>query len=169
MKISTRGRYALRMMIYIAGKGDGATVTLREISESQEISMKYLEQLVAPLVAAGLITGHRGARGGYSLKRPAAEISAGDIIRASESSIAPVACLEEGFGRCPRAGACETIDFWKGLENVIATYIDSVSLEQLCAEATQRKAVCDFSATVAAELLSDHSVALGCEIRRESA
>lgn len=139
MKISTKGRYALRTMIYIAEQGEGATITLRGISEAQAISVKYLEQLVAPLVAADLLEGHRGAHGGYSLKRPASEITAHDIISASESSVAPVACLEEDFGVCPRRDECETIDFWKGLGDVIESYLEGVTLAQLAADARERK------------------------------
>lgn len=139
MRISTKGRYALRTMIYIAEQDEGATITLRGISEAQGISVKYLEQLVAPLVSAGLLQGHRGARGGYSLKKPASQITAGDIIRASESSVAPVACLEDDFGICPRRDECETIDFWKGLDDVIESYLESVTLERLAADSRERK------------------------------
>ena len=138
--ISTRGRYALRMMIHIAEKGDGQVTTLREVSEAQAISVKYLEQLVSSLTAAGLLQGHRGARGGYSLKRPAADITAGDIIRASEGSTAPVACLEDDFGVCPRQDVCETLGFWKGLDDVIDGYLDGVSLENLAAQSLEAKA-----------------------------
>ena len=133
MKISTKGRYALRLMISIAEKGENALTTLREVSEEQAISVKYLEQLVPALTAAGLLRGHRGAHGGYSLMRPASEISAGDIIRASEGGTAPVACLESDFGVCPRADVCETLEFWKGLDDVIDAYLDSVSLPELAA------------------------------------
>ena len=131
MKISTKGRYALRLMICVAEGEEGSVTTLREVSESQGISVKYLEQLVSALTAAGLLEGHRGAHGGYSLKRPASQISAGDIIRASEGSIAPVACLDEDFGICPRRDICETLDFWKGLDEVIDTYMDGVKLSDL--------------------------------------
>ena len=82
MKVSTKGRYALRLMISIAEKGEGSVTTLREVSEEQSISVKYLEQLVSALTCAGLLQGHRGAHGGYSLARPAGEITAGDVIRA---------------------------------------------------------------------------------------
>lgn len=139
MKISTKGRYALRTMIYIAEQGEGAMIALREISESLAISVKYLEQLVSPLVSSGLLKGFRGARGGYSLNRPASEITAGDIIRISETSIAPVACLEEDFGVCPRRDECETLDFWKGLDDVVESYMDSISLESLAADSLRKK------------------------------
>lgn len=139
MKISTKGRYALRMMIYIGEQGDGAVTTLREVSESQAISVKYLEQLVSSLTGAGLLLGHRGARGGYSLNCPADQITAGDIIRASEGSIAPVACLEDDFGVCPRQDVCETLEFWKGLDRTIDGYLDSVKLSDLVAQSLEAK------------------------------
>lgn len=153
MKISTRGRYALRMMIHIAEKAEGETTTLREISEQQGMSVKYLEQLAAPLAAEGLLQGHRGARGGYSLKRPAKDISAGDIIRASEGSMAPVACLEDEMVVCPRADACETLDFWKGLDTVIEQYLDSANLADLARESLERKKQLG-ERDIAAELLA---------------
>ena len=140
MKISTKGRYALRLMISIAEKGDDSVTTLREVSEEQAISVKYLEQLVSALTGAGLLRGHRGARGGYSLKRPASQITAGDIIRASEGGTAPVACLEDGFGVCPRADFCETLDFWVGLDAVIDGYLDGVKLSDLVEKSLAAKA-----------------------------
>ena len=140
MKVSTKGRYALRLMISIAEKGEGSVTTLREVSEEQSISVKYLEQLVSALTCAGLLQGHRGAHGGYSLARPAGEITAGDVIRASEGGMAPVACLEDGFGLCPRADFCETLSFWKGLDEVIDAYLDGVSLADLAEKAREAKA-----------------------------
>lgn len=137
MKISTKGRYALRLMIHIAEKDEGSVTTLREVSEAQAISVKYLEQLVPALVGSGLLEGHRGARGGYSLKVPAAQITAGQIIRASEGGTAPVACLEEGFGVCPRRDVCETLEFWKGLDDVIESYLDSVTLADLAEQSRE--------------------------------
>ena len=140
MKISTKGRYALRLMICVAEKGDDTLTTLREVAEEQDISVKYLEQLVSALTGAGLLQGHRGARGGYSLQRPATDITAGDIIRASEGGTAPVACLEDGFGVCPRQDFCETLDFWEGLDDAIDTYLDSVKLSDLATRSLEAKA-----------------------------
>lgn len=131
MMISTKGRYALRMMIDIASQGEGNRSSLREVSKRQDISMKYLEQLAGPLVAANLLTSTRGARGGYSLARPASEITTGQIIRTAEGSFAPVACLEDDFGVCPRRAECETIEFWEGLEKTVDAYLDGVNLAQL--------------------------------------
>ena len=140
MRVSTKGRYALRMMIHIAEKPEDSITTLREVSEAQGISVKYLEQLVSALTGSGLLQGHRGAHGGYSLQRPADQISAGDIIRASEGSTAPVACLEDDFGVCPRQDFCETLKFWKGLDDVIDNYLDSVKLSTLAEQSLEAKA-----------------------------
>lgn len=150
MKISTKGRYALRLMIEIGRKEDGAFTTLREVAERQHISMKYLEQLVGNLTRAKLIIGHRGIHGGYSLARDATAITAGDILRASEGGTAPVACLEEEAPECPRRPLCDTIDFWEGLDNVIEEYVDSVTLDDLV---KQNKKIGD---QMVAQLLMEH-------------
>lgn len=131
MMVSTKGRYALRLMIDIAEQGEDSRVPLREVSERQSISIKYLEQLAGNLVKAGLLASTRGARGGYVLTRPAEAITAGDVLRAAEGSCAPVACLEDGFGICPRRDECNTITFWEGLDNAIEEYVDGVSLSDL--------------------------------------
>ncbi|WP_139650607.1 RrF2 family transcriptional regulator [Raoultibacter phocaeensis] len=131
MMISTKGRYALRLMIDIAEQGEGSRVPLREVAERQSISIKYLEQLAGSLVRVGLLKSMRGARGGYVLTRPALEITAGDILRAAEGSCAPVACLEDDFGVCPRRDECNTISFWEGLDRTIEEYVDGVSLADL--------------------------------------
>lgn len=131
MMISTKGRYALRLMIDIASQGQDVKTPLREVSERQGISVKYLEQLVVPLISAGLIYSVRGAHGGYVLSRPAEEISTGEILRASEGGYAPVACLEENAAICPRRNECTTFDFWTGLENVIDDYLNGIKLSDL--------------------------------------
>ena len=118
MKISTKGRYALRMVIDIAEHAEEGPVALRESAQRTGISVKYMEQL------AGQLTG-------YSLSRPATDITAGDILRASEGSMATVACLEEGAGICPMRGECETVDFWTGLDRTIESYVDSVSVDDM--------------------------------------
>lgn len=140
MKVSTKGRYGLRLMIDIAARGSDRVTTLREVSQAQAISVKYLEQLVPPLVGAGLLQGHRGARGGYSLARPAESITAGDIIRASEGGVAPIACLEDDFGVCPRRDVCESLAFWQGLEDAIERYVDGVTLDDLVEQSREAQA-----------------------------
>ena len=131
MLISSKGRYALRLMIYIAAFGDDeGKVALREVAEREDISLKYLEQLVRPLVKAGYLRSVRGKGGGYTLARPADEIRAGDILRVAEGTTAPVAC--EGLGGdCSRADLCSTVKFWTGLDQVIERYVDGVTLADL--------------------------------------
>lgn len=131
MMISTKGRYALRLMIDIAEQGEGSRVPLREVAERQSISIKYLEQLAGSLVREDLLKSMRGARGGYVLTRAADDITAGDILRAAEGSCAPVACLEDDFGICPRRDECNTISFWEGLDRTIEQYVDGVTLGDL--------------------------------------
>lgn len=130
--ISTKGRYALRLMIDIASQGEGTQpVTMRQAAERQELSVKYLEQLGGALVKAGLLKSIRGVSGGYLLARTPQEITAGDVLRATEGSCAPVACLEGGKVICPRKDECMTIDFWRGLDDTIESYVDGVSLADL--------------------------------------
>ena len=136
MLITSKGRYALRLMIYIAAfGGDGASstpakISLREVSERERISLKYLEQLVRPLMTAGLLKSVRGKGGGYVLGKPASQIRAGDILRAAEGDKSAVAC--EGLeGACGRSDLCSTVKFWSGLEHAIDSYVDSVSLAEL--------------------------------------
>ena len=134
MLVTTKGRYAMRLMIYIASSPD-RKVTLREVAENEGISLKYLEQLAHDMVASGLLNSMRGHGGGYLLSRPAARISAGDILRAAEGTTAPVACaaLEEGGAGCPREKECSTISFWSGLDQVIEDYVDNITLADLAA------------------------------------
>lgn len=130
MKISSRGRYALRLMVDIANRPADEWVNLRDVASRQEISVKYLEQIVTPLSRAGLLLSSRGPQGGYRLSRPAKGYTAGDILRAIEGSLAPVACLE-GENRCGRRSFCPTLNFWEGLGRLVNEYVDSVTLEEL--------------------------------------
>lgn len=132
MLVTTKGRYAMRMMAFIAGFPDGEKVALRHVAEAEGVSLKYLEQLAHLLVAADLLRSVRGHGGGYVLAKPAEEIKAGDILRAVEGTTTPVACaaLEEG-GECPRETICSTVSFWAGLDDVIESYVDNVTLAEL--------------------------------------
>ena len=134
MLVTTKGRYAMRLMVYVASFPD-RKVALREVAENEDISLKYLEQLAHDMVAANLLKSVRGHGGGYLLARPASEIRAGDILRAAEGTTIPVACaaLEEGGPGCPRESECSTISFWAGLDDVIESYVDNVTLEALSA------------------------------------
>ena len=137
MKISTKGRYALRLAIDVAQHQLTGPVPLRESAKRQGISVKYMEQLAAQMTHGGLLTSTRGAHGGYRLARLDTDITAGDILCVSEGGYAPVACLEDDFGICPHRGACETIAFWEGLDQAIERYVDSVTLADLVAQAQQ--------------------------------
>ena len=131
MKISTKGRYALRLMIDLAQHDAAGYIPLRDISKRQEVSAKYLEQIVVQLSRAGLVTSTRGAQGGYQLARHPSEYTVGEILRLTEGSLAPVACLAHDPVECPRAEDCITLGFWRGLYDVVNQYVDSVTLEEL--------------------------------------
>lgn len=131
MKISTKGRYALRVMIEIASYDPAEYVPLRALATSQDISEKYLEAIIAPMVRAGLLSGQRGKGGGYRLARTPAEYTAAQILRVAEGSLAPVSCLEGEMNICPRAGKCATLDMWEGLDKVINDYLEGITLEDL--------------------------------------
>ena len=129
--ISTKGRYALRMMIDIASYSNGNPVTLKDVSQRQDISIKYLEQVVSLLVKRGFLISIRGNNGGYLLSRDAKDYTAGDIIRCAEGTLAPVSCLQTDCNLCKRKDICSTIEFWKGLYNVVNNYVDGITLEDL--------------------------------------
>lgn len=131
MLVSTKGRYGLRMMIDITRHQGESRVSLREIGERQGISAKYLEQLARLLCTAGLLHGARGQGGGYLLSKAPEDIKIGDILRATEGSVAPVACLARVEVECPRVESCETREFWEGLDEVISSYVDGVTLAEL--------------------------------------
>ncbi len=129
MKISTKGRYALRMMIDVAEHSGNERVSIKEISERQGISVKYLEQIVTNLTRAGFLRSGRGSGGGYSLTKAPEKYTVGEILRAIEGKLAPVACLEDEINQCERSSLCRTLGFWKGLYKVIDEYVDSVTLQ----------------------------------------
>jgi len=131
MKISTKGRYALRFMLDLAMYGEGKYLPLKEISARQEISLKYLEQIVAQFSKLGFLDSVRGPQGGYRLARAPKDYTIGDILRCSEGSLAPIACLAHSVNTCPRRSSCGTLPFWTGLYQVINDYIDSVTLADL--------------------------------------
>lgn len=147
MTISTKGRYALRFMIDLASHGDDACVNLKEIAARQEISVKYLEQIVIRLCQADLLVSVRGAHGGYCLTRPAKEYTVADILRATESSLCPVTCLEDDENNCPHRDLCTTLKFWTKLDEVIWNYLKKTTLAQLarggpnrgCGRRTEKK------------------------------
>ena len=131
MLISTQGRYALRVMIDLAEHQSEDFIPLKVIAERQEISEKYLESIIKLLVKAKLLNGLRGKGGGYQLTRAPEQYTVGSILRLTEESLAPVACLEDGAASCPRMASCRTLPLWQGLNKVINDYLDNVTLADL--------------------------------------
>lgn len=129
--ISTKGRYALRVMIDIAVYSGGNYISLKDISARQEISLKYLEQVISLLNKAGFLHSLRGNNGGYKLAKDADAYTAGDILRAAEGTLAPIACLKDEQNQCSRADTCTTVNFWKGYYKTITDYVDSITLRDL--------------------------------------
>ena len=139
MLISSKGRYALRLMIYVAQATDGSdTVPLRKVASAEGLSLKYLEQLAHALRDAGYLKSVRGREGGYQLQGDTEKITAGDILRAAEGQAPTVACagLEDS---CPRESICSTVEFWAGLDEVIDNYVDGVTLAQLAGDDVNRR------------------------------
>ena len=128
MKISTKGRYALRIMTDLAINRNEKFISLKDISIRQQISMKYLEQIISVLNKAGYLVSSRGINGGYKLKKEPKEYIVGDILRVAEGDLTPVHCLND---ECNRKSICKTYIFWKGLNEVITNYVDSKTLEDL--------------------------------------
>lgn len=134
MMVSTKGRYALRVMIDLAEhQGDGY-LPLKEIAERQQISEKYLESILKVLVQNRLLTGLRGKGGGYRLTMSPERYSVGSILRLTEGSLAPVSCLEPGASPCQRAAECRTLSMWTELDKLVNNYLDGISLADLIAD-----------------------------------
>ena len=131
MLISTKGRYALRVMIDLTEHPSDGFVPLKEIAQRQEISEKYLESIIKLLVKAGLLQGLRGKGGGYRMAVPPDRLTVGRVLRLTEGSLSPVACLEDGAAPCVRASDCRTLSLWQGLEKVIDEYLDGVTIADL--------------------------------------
>ncbi len=130
MKVSTKGRYAIRLMIDIGIQSNGY-VRLKDVARRQEISIKYLEQIVGLLQKAGLLLSSRGAHGGYRLSKDPYDYNMGEILKATEGSLSPVSCLEDEVNNCLRYNICSTIKFWQGLNDVINEYLDNHTLGEL--------------------------------------
>ena len=134
MKISTKGRYALRLMTDIAAHDSDGYVSLKDVAARQGISMKYSEQIAGLLAKAGLLHSGRGAQGGYRLAKRPEDYTVGSILRLTEGNLAPVACLEGPENVCQRCGECSTLGFWAGLYAVVNDYIDRYTLADLLEE-----------------------------------
>ena len=137
MMISTRGRYALRILVDLAENQNEGYITLKEAAERQEISEKYLESIVKDLVKGQVIEGVRGKGGGYRLSRAAEEINVLDVLQSADGTISPVACLEEGSAPCSRAAVCKTLPLWKGLDRVVSEYLSGYTIRDLAEEKVQ--------------------------------
>ena len=131
MLISTKGRYALRVLVDMAEHQSEGHIPLKEIAERQDISEKYLESIVKELVKNGIVSGVRGKGGGYQLCRPPEQINIGDVLCIMEGSLAPVACLEGRAVTCPRIAGCRTLEISRGLDEVIRNYTSSRYLSEL--------------------------------------
>ena len=131
MKVSSRGRYALRVMIDLAEHDDGAYIPMKEVAQRQNISLKYLEKILPLLVAGNLVEGIHGKGGGYRLTRKPKDYPIGEILRLTEGDLAPVACLECGGGSCARTADCRTLPMWSELNRRVNEYLDSVTIGDL--------------------------------------
>jgi Rrf2 family protein len=131
MKISTKGRYALRLMIDLATNNTGVPISLKDVAKRQGISDKYLEQITAVLNKAGYVKSVRGAQGGYLLRRDPKEYTVGMILRLTEGSLAPVTCVEDEDYVCDRADGCVTVIVWKKINDAINEVVDGITLQDL--------------------------------------
>lgn len=132
MKISTKGRYALRMILDMAQHqtADGA-VALKDIAERQQVSKKYLEQIALALSRANILQGTRGHQGGYRMVAHPADLTVYDVLDVAEGSMHPVACLDDVPNTCERCTDCGTLPIWEGLDRVIRTYLTSLSIQDV--------------------------------------
>ncbi|MBR5965395.1 MAG: Rrf2 family transcriptional regulator [Treponema sp.] len=131
MKISTRGRYALRFMIYLAQHSNGNYIALKDVSENEGISIKYLEQITSLLSKYGLLQSVRGPAGGYKLSRPPEKYTSGEILRVTEGDLSPVSSDENELAAGESGERANTQKFWEGLQKAIDNYLDSVTLQDL--------------------------------------
>jgi len=131
LKVSTKGRYALRMLLDLAEHKNKGFISLKEIAERQNISKQYLEQIVALLNTSNILRTNRGKQGGYMLAKDPSECTVREILRITEGSLAPVSCLDEEVNTCNQIDSCKTISLWTGLNKIISDYLDSVTLQDM--------------------------------------
>lgn len=131
MIVSTRGRYALRVLVDMAEHSQDERVPLKEIAERQQISQKYIESIMTLLSKNGFVDGIHGKGGGYKLNRKPNEYVVGEILRLTEGTLAPVACLESGSSKCEKEKNCRTVSMWRKLDELIENYLDSVTIADL--------------------------------------
>ena len=149
MKITTKGRYAIHILYDLAVNGTEHPVSVKEMATRQEISVKYTEQIISILNKAGYVSSSRGFQGGYRLTKPLDEYVIGDILRLTEGSLAPVACVEEE-GSCEREVDCVTVEVWKRLNQAISDVVDHITLADLVAlqEEKREKSGLDFGTDI---------------------
>lgn len=131
MRISTKGRYALRMLLDLAEHSGGEYISLKYIAKRQNISKKYLEQIIPILNRADFLSTSRGSQGGYRLQRTPDKYTVGDILRLTEGSLAPVPCLENSPQGCERSADCATLSVWQGLYRIVCEYLDGITLQDI--------------------------------------
>nr|WP_316615020.1 Rrf2 family transcriptional regulator [uncultured Ruminococcus sp.] len=131
MKVSTRGRYALRVLIDLAEHNNGSYIPMKDVAARQELSLKYLERILPTLTKAKLIAGVHGKGGGYRLTRSPEKYSVGEVLRLTEGDLAPVACLAPDAEPCPRAAECRTLKMWQGFYDMTNKYFDGISIADL--------------------------------------
>lgn len=140
MKISTKGRYALRMLLDLAEHKELGYIALKDIAKRQQISKKYLEQIVPILNKTDFLQTNRGFQGGYKLAKAPDQYTVGDILRITEGSLAPVACLDQEPNQCERSSECATLSVWQGLYRVMNEYLDGITLQDLMDQQRERGA-----------------------------
>lgn len=138
MKISTKGRYALRMMLDLAEHQNCGFIPLKDIAERQNISKKYLEQIIPIFNKSGILKTTRGSQGGYQLSKTPDKYTVGDILRMTEGSLAPVSCAEEEPVECERSGECAMLPVWRGLYKVVNEYLDGITLQDILDRSRER-------------------------------
>lgn len=145
VKISTKGRYAVRVMLDLAVNNTGEYIKVKQIAKRQGISEKYLEQIIAILNKAGYVKSVRGAQGGYRIAREPEYYTVGMILRLTEGSLCPVACLEDPVNECERCDTCETLGVWKQLEKAINNVVDNVTIADLVERQQKRTESMNYS------------------------
>ena len=143
MKISTKGRYAIRLMLELAMREKDGYVSIKSIASNQGISEKYLEQIIQLLSRNGLVESTRGAQGGYKLTRKPSEYTVGEILRVTEGSLAPVSCLDDDSNHCEHCDDCVTIEIWQNVLDAINEVVDGITLDYLVEKQKTKKTCCN--------------------------
>ena len=131
MLVSTRGRYAIRVMIDLAEHMNGKYIPMKEIADRQDVSLKYMTKIMQALTKSGMLDGQHGKGGGYKLNRDPEEYRVGDILRLTEGTLAPVSCIDETDCKCDRSFECRTRPMWNELDKLISEYLDGITIADL--------------------------------------